>query len=65
MEDEKIGNFSVKDSILPIEEYFDELSDISEAESLSHASHEDLAFEWSMLCQDCTDCWTGTGKTYF
>ena len=29
---------------------------------LAHASNSDLAFEWSMLCQDCTDCWTGTGK---
>ena len=25
-------------------------------------SHSELAFEWSMLCQDCTDCWTRTGK---
>ncbi|KAK5645572.1 hypothetical protein RI129_006872 [Pyrocoelia pectoralis] len=24
------------------------------------ASFEDLQFEWSMLCQDCTDCWTDT-----
>ena len=31
-------------------------------ESLSLASHHDLAFEWSMLCQECTECWTGTGK---
>ena len=30
--------------------------------SLSRASHHDLAFEWSMLCQECTECWTGTGK---
>jgi hypothetical protein len=29
---------------------------------LAHASHHDLAFEWSMLCQDCTECWTGTGR---
>ena len=29
----------------------------------SHAtSHSDLAMEWSMLCQECTDCWTGTGR---
>jgi hypothetical protein len=32
-------------------------------EMLSQASHTDLAFEWSMLCQDCTDCWTQTGKS--
>ena len=31
-------------------------------ESLSRASHHDLAFEWSMLCQECTECWSGTGK---
>ena len=34
----------------------------SMSESLSRASHHDLAFEWSMLCQECTECWTGTGK---
>jgi hypothetical protein len=32
-------------------------------ELLSNASHTDLAFEWSMLCQDCAECWTTTGKT--
>jgi hypothetical protein len=31
-------------------------------ELLSQASHTDLAFEWSMLCQDCTECWTQTGQ---
>ena len=32
-------------------------------ESLSRlSSHHDLAFEWSMLCQECTECWSGTGK---
>ena len=32
-------------------------------ESLSRlSSHHDLAFEWSMLCQECTQCWSGTGK---
>ena len=31
-------------------------------ELLSNASHTDLAFEWSMLCQDCAECWTTTGK---
>lgn len=30
---------------------------------LSHASHSDLAFEWSMLCQECPECWTRTGRT--
>ncbi len=30
---------------------------------LSEASNQDLAFEWSMLCQDCTDCWSGSGNT--
>jgi hypothetical protein len=34
-------------------------------EMLSQASHTDLAFEWSMLCQDCTDCWTQTGETLY
>lgn len=32
-------------------------------ELLSQASYNDLAFEWSMLCQDCTECWTHTGKS--
>lgn len=31
-------------------------------EMLSQASYSDLAFEWSMLCQDCPECWTTTGK---
>jgi hypothetical protein len=31
-------------------------------ELLSQASYDDLAFEWSMLCQECTECWTHTGK---
>lgn len=39
-------------------------SSASTAFDLSHVvSHADLAFEWSMLCQDCTDCWTGSGKS--
>ena len=29
---------------------------------LASLTNTDLAFEWSMLCQDCTDCWTGNGK---
>ena len=31
-------------------------------ELLSEANHTDFAFEWSMLCQDCTECWTQTGQ---
>ena len=34
-------------------------------ELLSEANHTDLAFEWSMLCQDCTECWTQTGQKPF
>ena len=34
----------------------------SAVESLAGASHSVLAVEWSMLCQDCTDCWTLTGR---
>ena len=30
--------------------------------ALASASYTDLAFEWSMLCQDCVNCWTDTGK---
>jgi hypothetical protein len=26
------------------------------------ASHAQLALEWSMLCQECTDCWTKDGE---
>ncbi len=26
------------------------------------ASHAQLALEWSMLCQECTDCWTKNGE---
>ena len=33
------------------------------AELLARLSNTDLAFEWSMLCQDCTDCWSQHGKT--
>ena len=32
------------------------------AELLARLSNTDLAFEWSMLCQDCTDCWSQHGK---
>ena len=44
---------------IPEYEYYSGQGEI--LEQLSHASHSDLAFEWSMLCQDCTECWTGTG----
>ena len=30
--------------------------------ALASASYTDLAFEWSMLCQDCVNCWTETGR---
>lgn len=26
------------------------------------ASFEDLAFDWSTLCQECPECWTASGK---
>lgn len=29
------------------------------------ASFEDLQFDWSMLCQDCTECWTPSGLHSF
>ena len=32
------------------------------ARLLARLSNTDLAFEWSMLCQDCTDCWSQHGK---
>ena len=32
------------------------------AKLLARLSNTDLAFEWSMLCQDCTDCWSQHGK---
>ena len=32
------------------------------AKLLARLSNNDLAFEWSMLCQDCTDCWSQHGK---
>ena len=32
------------------------------ARLLAKLSNSDLAFEWSMLCQDCTDCWSQHGK---
>ncbi len=32
------------------------------SEILASLNNSDLAFEWSMLCQDCTDCWSGNGK---
>ena len=34
------------------------------AKLLARLSNTDLAFEWSMLCQDCTDCWSQHGKPY-
>lgn len=33
------------------------------ARLLAKLSNSDLAFEWSMLCQDCTDCWSQHGKS--
>jgi len=38
---------------------------IEAMEMLSQASYDAFALEWSMLCQDCTDCWTTTGKLKF
>jgi hypothetical protein len=32
---------------------------------ITMATYRDLHFDWSMLCQDCTDCWTTTGNGYF
>jgi hypothetical protein len=29
------------------------------------ATYRDLHFDWSMLCQDCTECWTTTGNGYY
>ncbi|CAB4054518.1 unnamed protein product [Lepeophtheirus salmonis] len=54
--------------VLPFGQYFDEVLISEEASPPSkdsnflshHATHKDLAFEWSMLCQDCTDCWSLT-----
>ena len=37
-------------------------SQSSTAKLLASLSNHDLAFEWSMLCRDCTDCWSGNGK---
>ena len=44
---------------IPEYEYFSGEGEID----LATASHAELAFEWSMLCQDCTECWTGTGRS--
>ncbi len=59
-------------SLTPIPEYeyltSGEADDEGEESDLclSQASHSDLAFEWSMLCQNCIDCWSGTGElSYF
>ena len=35
------------------------------ARLLAKLSNSDLAFEWSMLCQDCTDCWSQNGRICF
>ena len=35
----------------------------STAKLLAKLTNSDLAFEWSMLCQDCTDCWSMNGKS--
>ena len=32
------------------------------ARLLAKLSNSDLAFEWSMLCQECTDCWSPNGE---
>ena len=36
--------------------------DLTTARLLAKLSNSDLAFEWSMLCQECTDCWSPNGK---
>ncbi len=38
------------------------IHDSATARLLAKLSNSDLAFEWSMLCQDCTDCWSQNGK---
>jgi len=32
--------------------------ELNTARLLAKLSNSDLAFEWSMLCQECTDCWS-------
>jgi hypothetical protein len=40
----------------------DEEETSTTAQILAKLTNSDLAFEWSMLCQDCTDCWSGNGE---
>ena len=37
---------------------------LTTARLLAKLSNSDLAFEWSMLCQECTDCWSPNGEFY-
>ena len=37
-------------------------SQSSTAKILAALSNAEIAFEWSMLCQECVDCWSGNGE---
>ena len=39
--------------------------ELNTARLLAKLSNSDLAFEWSMLCQECTDCWSPNGEFKF
>ena len=39
--------------------------ELNTARLLAKLSNSDLAFEWSMLCQECTDCWSPNGESSF
>ena len=47
---------------IPEYEYFTGPLQLAEWARLKKGTYKELEFEWSMLCQECTDCWDRSGK---
>ena len=49
---------------IPEYEYFSGPLQLAEWARLKKGTYKELEFEWSMLCQECTDCWDRSGRSY-
>ena len=50
---------------IPEYEYFTGPLELAEWARLKKGTYKELEFEWSMLCQECTDCWDRSGINIF
>ena len=49
---------------IPEYEYFSGPLQLAEWARLKKGTYKELEFEWSMLCQECTDCWDRSGRRF-